>query len=110
MFSSLGDQSPISVIASKNILVFVMVYRDTYTYVIPGAHKIAHFLLLTDSTASAPIHLAKFIHPFTLTWDTMINKVSDCVFKIILSIRFISTCKGIVVIQELLLSLTCKVF
>lgn len=64
LFSSLGDQLHTSVITS--ILVFVMAYGDTYTYVIPGAQKITHILLLTDSIASAPIHLAKLIHAFAL--------------------------------------------
>lgn len=43
-----------------------MAYRDTYSYVIPGAQKITRFLLLTDSAASAPTCLAKLIHPFAL--------------------------------------------
>lgn len=43
-----------------------MAYRDTYTYLIRGAQKITHFLLLNGSIASAPIHLAKLIPPFAL--------------------------------------------
>lgn len=66
MFFSLDHQSHTSIITSKSILVFVMTYRDTYYYVILGAQKITHFLVLTDSIASAPIHVAKLSHPFAL--------------------------------------------
>jgi len=65
-FPVLGDQLHTSIITSKNILVFVVACRDTYTSVIPGAQKITHFLLLTDSIASAPLHLAKLMQPFAL--------------------------------------------
>lgn len=108
--SSLGDQSHTNITTNENILVFVYGIqryiqlchsRSSENHSFPAAHWFYSFCTHLSSKAHSS---------FCTSSDTMINKVSDCVYKIILSICFISTRKAIVAIQTLVLSLTCKVF